>query len=278
MKIVVLSGKGGVGKTFVSVNIACSTDNCVYLDCDVEEPNGFLFLKPQNVTDENVDILLPKVDAEKCNGCRECTDFCKFNAMAYIKNTVKIFPDVCHSCGGCKIICKQGAISEITKTIGTVSMGSHNNITCVSGSLNLGEPTAVPVIETVLEKCQDDKINIIDCPPGSGCSVMECVNQADYCLIVAEPTSFGVHNFKMIFELVEILKKPYGIVINKYYDENNQMEHFYKENDLNVIHRIPYSNDLANNISNGNIPAEENKDTENEFNNILQKIISEVKQ
>lgn len=277
MKIAVLSGKGGAGKTFVSVNLACLAKNCVYLDCDVEEPNGFLFLKPTNIKDKKVDILMPKVDDDKCNGCRKCTDFCKFNAMAFVKDKVKIFSEVCHSCGACSIICPQQAISEVPKNVGTVSVGNRKNVSCVSGTLNLGEASAVPVIEKVIDKCQNDMINIIDCPPGSGCSVMECVSKSDYCVIVAEPTSFGLHNFKMIYELVKILDKPYGIVVNKYYDKNNQLEKFCQENNLNVISRIPFNEELANVISNGEIASEVHKQTNDEFKTILQKVLSEVK-
>lgn len=205
MKIACLSGKGGAGKTLVAVNLAATAGNCTYIDCDVEEPNGRLFLKPENIWMDSVDSLLPDFDAGRCTGCRQCVDFCRFHALMYIKEKPMVFSEVCHSCGGCMLVCPEDAITEKPKPIGMLEVGSHGKIKVVTGILNPGEATGVPIIREALKLAEG--MTIIDCPPGSACSVMESVMDADYCLLVAEPTAFGFHNFRMVHELVTLLKK-----------------------------------------------------------------------
>ena len=205
MKIACLSGKGGAGKTLVAVNLAATAGNCTYIDCDVEEPNGRLFLKPENIWMDSVDSLLPDFDAGRCTGCRQCVDFCRFHALMYIKEKPMVFSEVCHSCGGCMLVCPEDAITEKPKPIGMLEVGSHGKIKVVTGILNSGEATGVPIIREALKLAEG--MTIIDCPPGSACSVMESVMDADYCLLVAEPTAFGFHNFRMVHELVTLLKK-----------------------------------------------------------------------
>lgn len=276
MKIAILSGKGGTGKTFVSVNLASVAKKSTYLDCDVEEPNGHLFFKPTDIKKENVSVLLPESDTDKCNGCRKCVDFCRFNALAFVGNKLKVFKEVCHSCGGCKIICPENAINEVPKIVGHVETGTHENVTAITGMLNLGEASGVPVIKNVLSKADNNNLTIIDCPPGSACTTMESIESADYCILVAEPTAFGVHNFKMVHELVTLLGIPLGVIINKYENEDNQMEQLCKEQQLNVLARIPYSDKLAKITSNGLIATGEDKDTKNMFEEILHKVELEV--
>jgi MinD superfamily P-loop ATPase len=216
MTVAVLSGKGGTGKTFVSVNLAAASKDAAYLDCDVEEPNGRLFLKPEQVLSSPVTVPLPAFDGEKCTGCRKCVEFCHFNALVFVKNKPMVFPEVCHSCGGCALICPEHAVTETPRQVGIVEEGLSGGIRVVTGILNPGEVSAIPVIKAVLQKgMHAEGLTVVDCPPGSGCSVMESVSRADYCLLVAEPTAFGFHNFKMVHKLVRLLHKSCGVVINK---------------------------------------------------------------
>ena len=276
MKVAVLSGKGGTGKTFISVNLAACAPKATYLDCDVEEPNGHLFFKPENISTEDVKVLLPSADQDKCNGCRKCIEFCRFNALAYIKDRLKVFSEVCHSCGGCKIICPTGAIKEIDKTIGHIEIGKHNNVKVCTGILNVGEISGVPIIKELLSKSKSDKLVIIDCPPGSGCSVMESIQLADYCVLVAEPTIFGVHNFKMVYELTKILNKPFGVVINKSNGTKNHMEVLCAEQNIPVLCQIPYSDKLARINANGEIACNDER-FKDIFDELLHKVQLEVR-
>jgi MinD superfamily P-loop ATPase len=282
MKIAVLSGKGGTGKTLVSVNLASSAKKSTYIDCDVEEPNGHLFFKPKDIKSEDINIKIPLVDYNLCNGCRKCVEFCKFNALAYIKDKVMLFDDVCHSCGGCMLFCPTNAISEKDKNIGEVQKGISDDVTVVTGMLNTGEASGVPIIKKLLSYDIDDnttrdELTFIDCPPGSACVVMESIKDADYCVLVAEPTIFGVHNLEMVYELVRLFNKPYGVVLNKCMDGENPAETFCLDRNINVLGKIPFESELGTLNSNALISVRENKKYKDMFSNILQRVTKEVR-
>lgn len=270
MKIACLSGKGGAGKTLVAVNLAVMAGSATYVDCDVEEPNGRLFLKPEQIKVETVSALLPDFDASKCTGCKKCVQFCRFHALMYIKEKPMVFPEVCHSCGGCMLVCPEGAITEKSKPIGTLEVGTHGALRVVTGILNPGEASGVPVIRQALGKAEGT--SIIDCPPGSACSVMESVTDADYCLLVAEPTAFGFHNFKMVHELAVLLGKKCGVVINKQDEPYEPLERFCAENALPVLARIPYDRKIAALAADGQILSEKDEAFRIIFGELLDKI------
>ncbi len=274
MNIAVLSGKGGTGKTFVSCNLASAIGKSAYIDCDVEEPNGHLFFKPEKVRSQDVCVKLPQIIADKCNQCRKCTDFCHFNALAFIKEKPMLFRGVCHSCGGCKIVCPNHAIVEKDYPIGVIHTGKHRSVTVRSGMMNMGEESGVPIIRELLKNlpCKD---NVIDCPPGSACTVMESIKDADYCVIVAEPSVFGVHNFQMVYELVKILKKPFGVVINKADGQVNPMQELCEKLKLPVLEQIPFDREIAAQNAAGNIAYETNERAKEIFDRLYSKI-SEV--
>ena len=277
LKIAVLSGKGGTGKTLVSVNLAYTAKKALYLDCDVEEPNGHLFLKPDNLTKEDVTVKIPYVNDYLCNGCRKCIDFCKFNALAYINNKVKVFSEVCHSCGGCMEICPESAISEINKSIGKIEKGNLEDVTVVSGILNTGEASGVPIIKAMIDdKNINEQVTIVDCPPGSACIVMESIKDADYCLLVAEPTLFGSHNLKMVYDLVRLFKKPFGVVLNKTQDGFNPSKEFCENNKIKILSEIPFDAELGKLNSDGKIVSKENRRYHDLFAKLLTDITKEA--
>lgn len=253
MKIAVLSGKGGAGKTYVAVNLAAVAGKCTYIDCDVEEPNGRLFWKPEDVQSVTVSTLLPVFNADKCSGCRKCVRACRFHALMYVREKPMIFSEVCHSCGLCQMICPEQAITESGKPIGVLEMGHHEAVKVVTGILNPGEVSGIPVIRQALKQAGD--VTVLACPPGSACSVMESIVDADYCVLVAEPTSFGFHNFQMVYELAGLLKKRCGVVINKQTEVYVPLEQFCKENHLPVLARIPYDPLLAERLAGNEIAA-----------------------
>lgn len=273
MKIAVLSGKGGTGKTFISTNLANCKNNSTYIDCDIEEPNGHLFFNSKIIKEENVNILLPKIDINKCTNCKKCANFCKFNAIAFPNKNPIIFKNICHSCGGCKLVCKNNAITEYEHSIGKIIYRKYNNTNIKSGILNIGETSGIPIIKKLLENTDNnDNLYILDSPPGSDCSVIETVSNSDYCLIVAEPTLFGLSNFKMVYELAKKLNKPIGVIINKFIDINNPMDEYCKNNNISILTHIPYDKKIANKISNGLLVSNDDKNFKEIFLNIIKSI------
>ncbi len=276
MQIAVLSGKGGTGKTFISVNLSCVAENAVYVDCDVEEPNGHLFLKPDITEKQPVAVGVPEWDKTKCTFCRKCVDFCRYNALAMIKEKLYVFNEVCHSCGGCMILCPQKAITEKPREIGVIETGKSSEVTVLTGCLNTGEVSGVPVIKSLLEKLDESKNTIIDCPPGSACVVMESIKRSDYCILVAEPTLFGVHNFQMVYELVKLFKKPFGAVLNKCFDGENPAENFCIENNISILAKFPYNDELAKINSSGLVAVRENAKFAEQFKQLYSAIKKEA--
>lgn len=279
LRIAVLSGKGGTGKTLVSVNLASAAEDSLYIDCDVEEPNGYLFFKPEGITEEEVKIRIPYLDQQLCNGCRKCVDFCRFNALAYIIDKLIIFEEVCHSCGGCVSLCPVKALSEKDKVIGKVQKGVSQNVEVHSGILDIGEVSGMPIIKKLLDKktFTDVKPIFIDCPPGSACIVMESIKEADYCVLVAEPTLFGVHNLDMVYELVKLFDKPHGVVLNKCLPGENPAEEYCLQKKIKILGRIAFDNELGTLNSNAKIAVRENEKYKKIFSSLLQKIIEEVR-
>lgn len=278
MKIAVLSGKGGTGKTLVSVNLAAVAKESLYIDCDVEEPNGYLFFKPEGVKVEEVTVKIPTVDNEACSGYRQCVDFCKFNALAYIKDKLIIFDDICHSCGGCILLCPEDALREKKKVIGRVEKGFSENVKVHTGILNIGEESGTPIINNLLNDIKEvsEPMIFIDCPPGSACIVMDSIKDADYCILVAEPTLFGVHNLNMVYELVNLFNKPFGVVLNKTLEEENPAEKFCLNRKIKILGKIPFDHELGNINSNGEIAVRESKTYKEIFSNLLETVIEEV--
>jgi len=277
VKVAVLSGKGGTGKTFVSVNLAAAAHNATYIDCDVEEPNGNLFLKPKNVTETTVYTLLPDFHEDQCNGCRKCVDFCHFNALAFIRGKPKVFAEICHSCGGCRLVCPTGAVTERKRPIGRVACGTYGELRVVTGVLNLGEASAVPVIRAALaDGLTGEKHSMIDCPPGSGCPVLESVSASDYSVLVAEPTAFGLHNLQMVVDMVRLLQKPCGIVINKLDAPYEPLEDFCRQSGIPVLCRIPYRETLARLNAAAQIAYEQDESCRVFFDALLKRIETEV--
>ncbi len=275
MKIAVLSGKGGTGKTFVSVNLAALAGDCMYIDCDVEEPNGHIFFKPKITGSRDISVDIPLIDNNKCSGCRICVNFCKFNALAYIRNHVEVFDDICHSCGGCSLLCPEGAISEKKKSIGTIQSGISGRVFVVSGILNTGEESGVPIIKELLSEIKSEKV-FIDSPPGSSCTVMESIRDADYCILVTEPTVFGMHNLKMVLELVGIFNKPHGVVINKSTGQFPVLEEYLVKSDIKILLDIPYDSELGRINSIGLIAVDELPEYREIFSALLENIYKEV--
>lgn len=274
MKISVLSGKGGTGKTFVSTNLAYIIGDCIYADCDVEEPNGCLFINPNFVAVEEVSVNYPEFDVQKCVGCRECVEFCKFSALAYVKDEIMIFKELCHGCGGCIKLCKTETLKEGSRVVGNVKFGRLKSINTRSGQMNIGEVTGVPIIKHIMNNIPKHKTAVIDCPPGSSCLVMESIKDSDFCVLVTEPTIFGVHNLNMVYKLVNEFKIPCGVVINKWVDDNFIADKFCNDNNIPILLKIPFDKDIALEISNGYLISK-NDNYKHLFENLYENILKE---
>lgn len=251
MNIAILSGKGGTGKTTVSTNLALSI-KANYIDCDVEEPNGFLFLKPKIDKTQKVMVDYPFIDNNKCKSCGACVRVCQFHALAKVNNDIMLFQKLCHGCGACEIVCKYEAITYKKREIGKIESGKMRGINCSRGVLNVSEPMAVPVIRELLKDLPVG-LNLIDCPPGTSCNVVNALQYAQGAILVTEPSEFGLHDLKMAVELVRMYKIPFGIVINKDDGKENIVKKYCREEEIKLIGTIPYGKDTAILYSRGEI-------------------------
>lgn len=261
MIVSVISGKGGTGKTFIATNLVQTIDNkskVQFLDCDVEEPNAHLFLKPELNSSRPVTIPVPEVDEEKCTYCGLCAEVCAFNALMVAESKVLVFEQLCHGCGGCAYFCPEGAITEFDRPIGVLETGRTGEIQFGHGRLEPGEALSPPLIEAVKEEINPNYLTIVDAPPGNSCSAVETVKGSDYCLLVTEPTPFGLHDLKLAVELIKIMKIPAGVVINRYLEnsDNRSIEEYCEREGLPVLLKIPFDRDLASCYARGELVVE----------------------
>jgi MinD superfamily P-loop ATPase len=251
MIISVASGKGGTGKTLVAVNMALSMENVQLLDCDVEEPNAYLFLNPKTNQTRPVAVSVPFVNEEFCDHCGKCCDFCQYNALFVGSDKVLVFPELCHSCGGCLLVCPKKAIGEHKHRIGTLLLSSSGDLELVYGELDVGEPMAVPLIREVKRHIKSGKNVILDSPPGTSCPVIQTISGSDFCVLVTEPTPFGLHDLKIIVQVLENMKIPLGVIVNRAGIGDRKIYEYCKEKTIPILLEIPYQRRVAELYSRG---------------------------
>jgi MinD superfamily P-loop ATPase len=258
MIIAVASGKGGTGKTTIATSMALSlTGNgrkVTYLDCDVEAPNGYIFLRPAFDHSKTVALPIPEVNTDLCTNCGRCAEVCQFHAIVVLGGKTLVFPELCHGCGSCTLECPEGAISEVPRKIGILESGNTSEGAYFAhGVLNVGEPMAVPVIAQ-LKKWQDfseEEIAIYDSPPGASCPVVETVKGADFVILVTEPTPFGLHDLKLAVQLTKELDIPAGIIINRDGIGDNNVEEYCRVAKLPVLMRVPFDRQIGQYLAQG---------------------------
>jgi MinD superfamily P-loop ATPase len=275
MIISVASGKGGTGKTLVATSLALSIANegVQLLDCDVEEPNAHLLLNPDFGISEPVEVLVPQVDESKCTYCGKCSEVCVYHAIAVLKNKVLLFPELCHGCGACSYLCTEKAITEVGRQIGVVESGHAEGLDFVQGRLNVGEAMVPPVIRKVKEKLNGNSIAIIDVPPGTSCPVVESVKGSDYCILVTEPTPFGLYDLELAVKVVKQMDIPCGVIINRAGMGDKMVEQYCVNNNIPILMKILLSTDIAKLYSKG-IPLVEGMP---EYRQVFRHVFDDIK-
>lgn len=280
MKITIASGKGGTGKTTVATNMAYVASrngrSVAYVDCDVEEPNGHIFLKPKFGSTTPVGTLIPKIDESKCTYCGQCGEICQYSAIVSAGEAVLVFAELCHGCGGCSLVCPTGAITEVLHETGKVQVGSAGQIAFVHGLLNVGAAMSPPVIKAVKAAARSADVMIIDAPPGTSCPVIESVRGCDFVLLVTEPTPFGLNDLKLAVAMVHALKLSFGVVINRA-DLGDQETHLYcQRNGIDILAEIPDDRSIAEAYSRGVMACEALPGYRQVFESLLDEIGSRV--
>lgn len=277
MIISIASGKGGTGKTTVATNLALSVDSGVQLlDCDVEEPNAHLFIRPLFNKTETIYTPVPEVDSQRCNSCGQCGEICQFKAIVVIGDTVLTFPELCHSCGGCVAVCPEDAIIETGRELGVIRRGQRNGLEFIDGELRVGEAMSPPLIRQVRTFTRADKFTIIDAPPGTSCPVIAAMKDTDFVLLVTEPTPFGLYDLKLAVEALKLLNIPSGLVINRSDIGDDKVKIYASEEGLPILMEIPFDRRIAEAYSRGEMIVEAMPEYREKFQKLYDSIVNVV--
>jgi MinD superfamily P-loop ATPase len=269
MIISVASGKGGTGKTLVTTNLAASIGDVELVDCDVEEPNSYLFF-PDREEEVSFDctVKIPVIDEDKCTRCGRCSEFCAYNALAVFPQNVLLFKELCHGCGGCALVCPEGAISEGARPIGKIFRARSGEVRLLWGELNVGEPMATPLIRSVKAEAKGNLI-LIDSPPGTACPVIEAVRGSDFCLLVTEPTPFGLYDLSIAVQVVREMEIPCGVVVNRSGIGDRGVYDYCEKEKIPILLEIPMTRKIAELYSRGILFSREMTEWQERFAGLL---------
>jgi len=277
LKISIASGKGGTGKTLVATSIAASLaslakERITIADCDVEEPNCYLFFPQRILLDrKECHVPVPVIDEAKCTHCGRCSEACAYHALAVLTQTALIFQELCHGCGACAIICPEKAVSETTRTVGEIFRARSEGMEIIWGELRLGEARTTPLIKAVKDEAKGDMV-IVDCPPGTSCSLVESVRGTDFCLLVTEPTPFGLYDLNIALKVLEKMNMPRAVLINKSGMGDRKVYEYLEKRNIPLLMEIPLDRKIAELYSRGEIFAEKMPEWKAEFADMVRKI------
>ncbi len=281
MKIAVASGKGGTGKTLISTSLAVSMSRAghsvQYVDCDVEEPNGHIFLKPLIERAEDVTMGVPHVDPERCNACGRCGELCQYSAILCLPGQVLTFEDLCHACGGCMAICPQAAIVEKMRPIGTIEFGQAQGLAFAQGRMTIGAVQSPTMIRVLKEACAREDVLILDSPPGTSCPVVETLHDVDFVLLVTEPTPFGLNDLELAANMVRDLKLPFAVVINRCDIGDRCVKDYCRVEDIPVLLEIKNDRAIAEAYSRGELLNDALEGYDVVFEYLIEEITGQIK-
>jgi len=276
VRIGIASGKGGTGKTTVATNLALVASargtKVVYLDCDVEEPNGQIFLKPEVTWRRPVTLPVPRVDADACDLCGLCGEICKFSSIVPVGKKVLVFPQLCHSCGGCRLVCPKKAITEFPREVATLMGGDVDGLEYLQGLLNIGEAMSPPVIRALKAAAPPAELVIVDAPPGTSCPVVEAVGGCDKVLLVTEPTPFGLHDLGLALDTIGKLEIPCEVVVNRAGSNMEPTRRLCADRGVEIAAELPDSRSIAEAYSRGEMAV----DADPEFRDRFLALLSHV--
>lgn len=275
MKLAVLSGKGGTGKTTVAASLARVIPDSQYVDCDVEEPNGFLFLRPEPGAVFPVQVPVPVVDAALCTMCGDCARICQFHAIACAGKRVLLFPELCHHCGACALVCKPYAITEEDRRVGEIEIDPTHRV--LQGRLDVGDPVGIPIVTELKRRIDPARPAILDCPPGASCAVVRSLEGCDFALLVTESTPFGLHDLAIALQLVRQMAIPAAVVLNKASGADEAVDTLCARAGVPIWMRIPFSRVIAEHYSRGLLPVDAEPAWVDAFQSLYQAVRGEVR-